>query len=132
MEAHLRVDIEGKPASRPRFTRNGRAYTAPNYANYLKELSAVLKPLETKQIIAGDWNELEVKFYFCYPKSTPKKNRKVLEYMRYKCDCDNLIKPVMDVMQKLGWIEDDRQIAKLSVAKLQGELEPHIEISLYQ
>ena len=38
----------------------------------------------------------------------------------------------MDVMQKLGWIEDDRQIAKLSVAKLQGELEPHIEISLYQ
>ena len=106
MEAHLRVDIEGKPASRPRFTRNGRAYTAPNYANYLKELSAVLKPLETKQIIAGDWNELEVKFYFCYP--------------------------VMDVMQKLGWIEDDRQIAKLSVAKLQGELEPHIEISLYQ
>jgi Holliday junction resolvase RusA-like endonuclease len=95
-------------------------------------LTEVLKPFETKQIIEGDWNELDVKFYFGYPKSTPKKKRRVLEYMRYKCDCDNLVKPVMDVMEKLGWIRDDRQISKLSVVKLQGELEPYIEISLYE
>ena len=132
MAVHLQVNIEPKPATRPRFRRNGSAYTSPEYAKYLKELSAVLKPLETEQIIEGDWNELEVKFYFGYPKSTPKKHRKVLEYMRHKCDCDNLVKPVMDVMQKLGWIEDDREIAKLSVVKLQGELEPYIEISLYE
>lgn len=132
MEAHLNVNIEAKPASRPRFRKNGSTYNAPAYVEYLKELSAVLSPLETEQIIKGDWNELEVKFYFSYPKNTPKKDRKVLEYMRYKCDCDNLVKPVMDVMQKLGWIDDDRQIAKLSVVKLQGELTPRIEISLYQ
>lgn len=126
------VEIQPKPASRPRFRRNGIAYTAPIYAAYMKELASVLKPFETKQIIEGDWNELEVKFYFSYPKSTPKKNRKALEYMRYKCDCDNLVKPIMDVMEKLGWIEDDRQIAKLSVVKMQGELDSKIEISLYE
>lgn len=131
MEQHLTIKIAPKPAPRPRFG-NGRAYNKVDYTKYLEEAMRLLSEQETKESKEGDWNELAIKFYFDYPKSTPKKNRKALEYLRTKCDCDNLVKPIMDAMEKIGWLRDDRQISKLFIVKMQGELEPRIEISLYE
>jgi Holliday junction resolvase RusA-like endonuclease len=133
MEQHVTVYIEPQPAPRPRFNKNSGAYNPPKYTQYLQELKSVLEPLENKQIKEGDWNEVEVRFYFKYPKGTPKSSRRVLEYHRYKCDCDNLVKPILDVMQELQWIKDDKQISKLMIVKLQGEMsDSKIEISLFE
>lgn len=133
MEQHLTIYIEPKPAPRPRFSKFSGAYNPTEYTEYLKELRSVLEPLENKQIKEGDWNEVEVRFYIKYAKSIPKKHRRVLEYHRHKFDCDNLVKPILDAMQELGWIKDDRQISKLYTVKMKGEMtDSKIEISLFE
>jgi Holliday junction resolvase RusA-like endonuclease len=133
MEQHIEIFIEGKPAPRPRFNRKSGAYNPPEYTKYLSELKELLEQFQSEQIQQSDWNELEVKFYFSYPKTTPKKQRRVLEYHRHSFDCDNLVKPIMDAMQELGWIKNDSQISKLHVVKMRGEMtDSKIQISLFE
>src|SRR5687768_6506359 len=103
------------PASRPRVTRTGHAFTDPKYAAYKKALTAALYD----------------RFgYFCwdFPPPGSKERSKWLKNNRYKLvlnvyqdtnrgDIDNFAKTAMDALTQAGVIADDVQIDQVEASK---------------
>lgn len=82
----------------------GRRFMTKEYKDWLKQgllLMGQKKTIETNVSVHLD-------FYFKYPN---------------KCDIDNPIKTVLDLIVKRGWLKDDRQIQSLSVCKNKGQKE---------
>ena len=112
-------DIVGK--ARPRMnTRTGRAYTPTNTKLYEYSLRQwfirdypYFKPIETRV-------KVTIIAYFGIPKSTSKK--KEAEMLQgnisptKKPDADNIIKIVLDAMNKFAF-KDDTQVTKLEIEK---------------
>ena len=112
-------DIVGK--ARPRMnTRTGRAYTPTNTKLYEYSLRQwfirdypYFKPIETRV-------KVTIIAYFGIPKSTSKK--KEAEMLQgnisptKKPDADNIIKIVLDAMNKFAF-NDDTQVTKLEIEK---------------
>lgn len=116
-------DIVGK--ARPRMnTRTGRAYTPTNTKLYEYSLRQwfireypYFKPLENRV-------KVSIVAYFDIPKSTSKKKK--TEMLKdnisptKKPDIDNIIKIVLDAMNKFAF-KDDTQVTKLEVEKKYAE-----------
>lgn len=116
MEAYkYRIDIEGYPCQRPRLGKFGNTHNSPKYHKYKKDLTYLLKALH---IPKNDYDYVCLRFFYPYPKATPKKNRIDNEPMRYKYDIDNLVKTFLDALQDAEIIEDDRRISGIYAEKL--------------
>ena len=112
-------DIVGK--ARPRMnTRTGRAYTPTNTKLYEYSLRQwfirdypYFKPIETRV-------KVTIIAYFGIPKSTSKKKKaEMLQGIispTKKPDADNVIKIVLDAMNKFAF-KDDTQVTKLEFEK---------------
>ena len=77
----------------------GRRFKTKKYEDYEKELFAVFG--KAKKPIEGPV-EIEYAFHLVNANRT---------------DLDNLIKPLQDIIVKLGYLKDDRQIMKMTVTK---------------
>lgn len=124
-------DIVGK--ARPRMnTRTGRAYTPTNTKLYEYSLRQwfirdypYFKPIETRV-------KVTIIAYFGIPKSTSKK--KEAEMLQgnisptKKPDADNIIKIVLDAMNKFAF-KDDTQVTKLEIEK-KYDVTPRIYIKI--
>ena len=110
------VELCPVPCPRPRVTKSGIVYYPKRYTDYKKVLSALLQQQWGLREEA-DFYYLSLEFYFSYPKSHPKKTRQEAAPMRKRCDLDNLAKGMMDAMQDVGIIRDDRQISALDLSK---------------
>jgi Holliday junction resolvase RusA-like endonuclease len=110
-----RVDIEGYPCQRPRLGKFGNTYNTPKYYKHKKTLAWLLKSLGIPQ---KDYEYVCIKFYFAYPKSTPKKKRIDLEPMRGRYDIDNLVKSFLDALQDSGVISNDRCVCGVYAEKI--------------
>lgn len=77
----------------------GRRFKTKKYLAYEKEIIALLPQREK---ITGDFA-----LYILFG----------LEHV-YKPDLDNFVKPLIDLMKKKGYFEDDRYLIKLNVAKI--------------
>ena len=124
-------DIVGK--ARPRMnTRTGKAYTPTNTKNY----EYFLRQWFIREYPNFTTIETRVKVtiiaYFGIPKSTSK--RKEAEMLAglisptKKPDADNIIKIVLDAMNKFAF-KDDTQITKLEVEKIYG-IEEKLQIKI--
>ena len=76
----------------------GRRFKTPAYKSYEKELCALLP---RQKMIKG---MVKVDFFFGHPNAM-------------KTDVDNLLKPLLDIITKAGYIEDDRYVMELSAKK---------------
>ena len=107
-------DIVGK--ARPRMnTRTGKAYTPTNTKNY----EYFLRQWFIREYPNFTTIETRVKVtiiaYFGIPKSTSKKKEAEMLATK-KPDADNIIKIVLDAMNKFAF-KDDTQVTKLEIEK---------------
>ena len=94
----MKITLETKLLSVNRCWQ-GRRFKTPDYVSYEREILYMLPKPETT--IKGN---VRVQFSFFL------KNNK-------KSDVDNLIKPLLDILTKKGYFEDDRQITELLAYK---------------
>lgn len=122
------IDIVPMPTPRPRVGKHG-AYNTPKYTQYKRDLGFLLKALH---IPKDDYGVLYATFAFPFPKTVKGGEKAKIEYlpMRDKCDCDNLSKGLMDALESVGIIEDDRQIYELHVSKLRTNTGGYIKFRL--
>lgn len=124
-------DIVGK--ARPRMnTRTGRAYTPTNTKLYEYSLRQwfirdypYFKPIESRV-------KVTIIAYFGIPKSTSKKKEAEMLQENIsptkKPDADNIIKIVLDAMNKFAF-KDDTQVTKLEIEK-KYDVTPRIYIKI--
>ena len=119
-----------KPKGRPRVKKNGRPFTPERTREY-------------EQLVVGEWEKqcggiepinnpiaVRVMFYMPIPKATSKKARERmaagLEVPAKKPDIDNLLKAVLDALNKKAY-HDDNRIVEISAKKLYST-EPRTEV----
>ena len=131
------IIIDGEPCGkgRPRFTRNGHAYTPEKtvtYENnvrfaYLSEYGRQKFP-ETSQL------RLEVKAFYGIAKSDSKKRKaaKIQGTIRptKRPDMDNIVKAIADGLNAIAY-HDDAQIVECSVEKWYSD-EPRVEVTIWE
>jgi Holliday junction resolvase RusA-like endonuclease len=113
-ELSYKINLEGYPCQRPRFGRYG-VHNTSKYSKHKKDLAFLLKTLNIPQ---KDYEYVEIKFYFAYPKSELKKNRIDNAPMNRKYDVDNLVKSFLDALQDAGVLKDDRCVCGIYAEKL--------------
>jgi Holliday junction resolvase RusA-like endonuclease len=111
MEYHFIVNGEPKTLKRHRFSK-GKTYNPSkqdqiNFADSLK--------WDPDKIISSDM-EIEMKFYFERPKSHKKSKKSNHPNYPQKKDLDNLVKFVLDAMNKVVY-DDDRRVVRLTAVK---------------
>ncbi|UQB00003.1 RusA family crossover junction endodeoxyribonuclease [Pediococcus pentosaceus] len=127
----IRLTIPGEPvpASRPRVTRRGFAFTAEPYRSYKKMAHQVIKERYSTEPLQGALH-VQIKFYRSVQKSVSKveRHRRLLGVHRptMKPDIDNLFKAVTDACTGIVW-KDDNQIVSTKSDKFYSE-EPRVEI----
>ena len=122
-----KIELTPKPTPRPRLGR----YGVYNKSEYKKHQTDMMYFINSLNIPKEDYSHLTAIFYFPYPKKTSQKNRVDLALMRNKCDLDNLVKGLMDALEKTSVINNDRQISSLILEKRYTLREGgHIEFEL--
>lgn len=129
------LQIEPKPQSRPRFTRNGRTYELKEMTDWKRAFSQSLRSNRPKMIEKGPVTLL-VTFYVFPPQSISKiktkhpRTNEELEriFVSKKGDIDNYSKAVLDAANGILY-KDDGQISVLSAQKLYS-LNPRIELEI--
>ena len=105
------VELKIKPLSINQCFQ-GRRYKTRNYDDYIKEF-LILLPKKTQ--IKG---EIGIKMMFWLQNSK-------------RCDLDNLCKPILDILVKKGYIQDDRAVQEIYLKKVKSEID-NISIQIYQ
>jgi Holliday junction resolvase RusA-like endonuclease len=119
----VQADPQGK--GRPKFTRQGRAYTPAKTVAYetliakaAQEAMGASEPLETPVAVF-------VYISMPIPKSYPKKRREAcldgFERPLKTPDCDNVAKAFLDAMNGIVY-KDDCQVVSLHVTKVYSEV----------
>ncbi|WP_235805159.1 RusA family crossover junction endodeoxyribonuclease [Companilactobacillus tucceti] len=127
------MNTEPVPASRPRFTRNGKTYNEAKYAKYKKSIEELYrKNFDNKQIFdRGEPLKVELHFYRGIQKSISKKEhgRRAMQIVKpaLKPDIDNYTKAVLDGLKK-AWF-DDGQIVEIHATKDYDE-QPRVEVTI--
>ena len=109
--------IRGK--QRPRFnTKTGRAFTSNqtiNYENWIKQCY-----IEQSNKLLQGAIRARIEIYYSVPKSYSKRKIEVIkggtDYPMKKPDCDNVVKIVLDSLNKIAY-DDDKQVVELTVLK---------------
>ena len=109
--------IRGK--QRPRFnTKTGRAFTSNqtiNYENWIKQCY-----IEQSNKLLQGAIRARIEIYYSVPKSYSKRKIEAIkggiDYPMKKPDCDNVVKIVLDSLNKIAY-DDDKQVVELTVLK---------------
>lgn len=104
--------IDTKPLSVNQAWRSGPRYRSKEYLQYEKD---VLKLLPKMGKVKGEF-EIDITFYT--------KNYK-------RCDADNIVKPLLDILKKAGMIEDDSKCVRLQVFKEKSD-KNYLELDILQ
>lgn len=125
----MRVEIDGKAKGkgRPRFAKKGKfitTYTPKETKDYEKGIkNAVLRAIKDEDDnLYYKKLKMVIKVFYEPIKSISKKKRNELigTYYDKKPDIDNIIKSIMDALNKVVY-EDDKQIVKIEAEKIYGE-----------
>lgn len=103
-----RIDIEPKPAPRPRVTRSGHVYMDNWYKEYLENIR-----LQANKFLCGYCTHDPITVRVIFKKNVPVKQK------RYG-DIDNLIKGVMDALIGYAYY-DDAQVFCVTGEKVQSD-----------
>lgn len=119
----------GVPKGRPRFTRQGRAYTPKATENFEKWVRANAKQTMMKngvRMIESGAVSIKIMFRFAPPASWSNKRRQAAIAARApkitKPDLDNLVKAVTDAMNAVVY-DDDNRIYSIEACKICGPVD---------
>ena len=109
--------IRGK--QRPQFKKKtGKAFTPNqtiNYENWIKQCYIE----QSNKLLQGPIRA-RIEIYYSVPKSYSKRKIEVIkdgtDYPMKKPDCDNVVKIVLDSLNKIAY-DDDKQVVELTVLK---------------
>ena len=129
------ISIPGEPKGkgRPRYTRNGHAYTPSDTAAYEQVVRLTFKGKYPQAIPFEKDVPLKVVIYawFSIPKSVSKTKRDLMEkgYIKptKKSDADNIAKIVLDALNGYAYY-DDAQVVELEVKKIYAQPEPYVDV----
>jgi len=129
------INIEPKPQSRPRFTRNGHAYEVREMKQWKDSVRYDLFARKTDRIEQGAIY-IGLVFYIYPPQRVSKAKQKhpltnnQLEkiFVDKKSDLDNYVKAILDASNGILY-KDDGQIAILSSQKLYS-YQPRIDLTI--
>lgn len=111
---YIKIEIAPVACPRPIVTRYA-TYYPKRYRTWRESMSAVLSPLPT---IEAEALEIDLKFIMQRPKAKYRKKDADRRYIHTKKpDIDNLIKGVLDALQKSNVIHDDAIVYKVSASK---------------
>ncbi len=113
-------DIKGK--ARPRVnTLTCRAYTPGDTKDYEMLVKQYFKIKHPRSLPLENRVKVTINAYFKIPKTTTKKDRKLIEEgvlsPTKKPDIDNIVKIILDSLNGIAF-KDDNQITKIEVEKL--------------
>lgn len=127
----MKFTIIGKPRGkgRPRFTRQGFAYTDKETRAYEKLVKISYDLCEDKKVYEGNI-KIEIWANFVPIKSTSKKKYRELIGQPYnkKPDIDNIAKIILDGLNEVAY-KDDNQVVELVVHKTYAE-EDYVEVEI--
>lgn len=103
-----RIDIEPKPAPRPRVTKIGQVYMEAWYKEYLSNIR-----LQADKYLCGYCSHDPIRLKVEFHRNIPVKQKRF-------GDVDNLIKGVMDALIGYGYY-DDAQIVEVTGIKCHSE-----------
>jgi len=103
-------------------------YDPPNVKEMKRIFTRELTPHKPEKPIEGALC-MEVLFAYPYRKADANKAQGRELWKNTQPDCDNLVKGLNDIMERLGYFSNDGQIASLSIEKV-WSAEPRIEINL--
>lgn len=103
-------------------------YDPPNVKEMKRIFTRELMPYTLAEPLEGALR-LEVLFAYPYRKADDKKAQGRDMWKNTQPDCDNLVKGLNDIMERLGFYSNDGQIASLTIKKI-WSAEPRIEINL--
>ena len=130
----LKIEGEPVPKGRPRFTRQGRAYTPAKTANYEKDGKLLAKMKWSRQPLIDRPIACEVSARLPIPQSWTKKKKEAAKSgeLRHtsRPDLDNYMKIALDILNETV-ITDDSIIVSLSGEKKYSE-EPCLVIKLLE
>lgn len=116
----FKIDVEPVGKGRPRFTRDGHAYTPERTRKFEAAVRAhayeFMRRMSAQRIPEGVPIDVRVVALFPIPKSWPKKKKAEATKLIPRIDVDNVLKAVLDAMNGVVF-EDDRQIIKAIAEK---------------
>ena len=101
--------VQGK--ARPRFTRQGRAYTPKNTVDYEGQIKQAY--ISAGGTLISDTEPILICITACFKKAKTNK----MDYPTLKPDADNIAKAVCDALNGVAY-KDDKQITCLTVDKV--------------
>lgn len=116
----FKIDVEPVGKGRPRFTRDGHAYTPERTRKFESAVRAhaygFMKRMGANRIPAEVPVDVRVVACFPIPKSWSKKKKADAARLIPRIDVDNVLKAVLDAMNGVVF-EDDRQVVKAVAEK---------------
>ncbi len=135
---HIRINGEPRGKQRPRFTKQGRAYTPKETREYEAQIrEAALKAaaiLGYAKPPADCPVSVHINAFFPVPKSYSLKKCEMakngLIYPTKKSDADNIAKIICDALNGIAY-HDDKQVVELLVSKRYARHgEPHVGVTV--
>lgn len=135
---HIRINGEPRGKQRPRFTKQGRAYTPKETREYEAQIrEAALKAtaiLGYTKPPADCPVSVHINAFFPVPKSYSLKKCEMakngLIYPTKKSDADNIAKIICDALNGIAY-HDDKQVVELLVSKRYARYgEPHVGVTV--
>jgi Holliday junction resolvase RusA-like endonuclease len=131
MKVEFTINGEPQGKGRPRFTRQGRAYTPTQTKQYEEHIKNSYLAKYPDTMLSGAI-EITIRCFFKVAKSASMtKWQKCIQgylFPTKKPDLDNIMKVVCDSLNKVAY-EDDCQIVKATLIKAYGDV-PRIQVEL--
>lgn len=135
---HIRINGEPRGKQRPRFTKQGRAYTPKETRQYEQEIrEAALRAAAIQQYTKPSADcpvQVHITSHCAIPKSWSKKKREAAQQGKIrptvKPDADNIGKLICDALNEIAY-HDDKQVAELLVSKRYARHgDPHVSVTV--
>lgn len=135
---HIRINGEPRGKQRPRFTKQGRAYTPKETREYEAQIrEAALKAAAIQQYTKPSADcpvQVCITSHCTIPKSWSKKKREAAQQGKIrptvKPDADNIGKQFCDALNEIAY-HDDKQVVELLVSKRYARYgDPHVSVTV--
>ena len=135
---HIRINGEPRGKQRPKFTKQGRAYTPKETRQYEREIrEAALKAAAIQQYTKPGADcpvQVRITSHCAIPKSWGKKKREAAQQGKIrpavKPDADNIGKIICDALNEIAY-HDDKQVVELLVSKRYARYgDPHVSVTV--
>lgn len=135
---HIRINGEPRGKQRPRFTKQGRAYTPKETRQYEQEIrEAALKAAAIQQYTKPSADcpvQVRITSHCTIPKSWSRKKREAAQQGKIrptvKPDADNIGKLICDALNEIAY-HDDKQVVELLVSKRYApDGEPYVDVTV--